>query len=139
MAMLEESVNQLADKLIYKIENDPTGTYQTTTLTTIYNNTQRFDNQNEYYITTSDSCAGLYALCSLIGESSPDLKSLADQVIQEVNVTVLLSENTGGSVSRAYGISIWFPNFDTFWNTKIYTFLFFSQNSTQDDFSKNAI
>jgi len=130
-----EGVNQLASALIDGLNNDD-GTLKITLQNDIFNDVQRFDDADVY----DDSYADLHNLASLIKQKLPTYATQAQAVMDGVNNAVIANSNTGGDVTNAYGLSIWFPNlniynpedWDDYWNH--YAQLSFVQNTQWDEF-----
>lgn len=109
--VLKDRVNELAVNLIEGLKNDTNGILKNSLKTAILNNVQRFDDGYSYGISRyDDSYVDLYHLCYLIKTNLSTYKNCALNVIDALTSVIIFSQNTGGSVSNAHGLSIWLPD-----------------------------
>ncbi len=108
-----QNLNILSEKLIDAIS-------QNSTIGEILSNqiskdVQRFDDGCELGISLDDdSFADLYHLAELISESLPEFSSEAQDLEESLNSTIIAQGSIGELVKDAHGLSIWFPDPDSY-------------------------
>ncbi len=111
IGQLAADVSNLAGLLIQAMSADPAVKYELTG--PIYDNVQRFDDNNNGSIDKSDSYADLYNLAELINRDpamSYSIQAAATDVMGDIGMCVLRNAHKGAAISNAHGLSIWYPD-----------------------------